>query len=76
MKTINHDGETWKVVSLGARRDGKVFCHLAHTFLGRHQRNGWYPVQICDWLDESVVEAAPDECNHVAKAPVDNKLVP
>lgn len=69
MKTITHDGALWKVQATGARRDGKVFCHLAHMSEGRMQRNGWVPMQICDWVDESVIEAAPAEYSN---GPVSN----
>lgn len=61
MKTINHEGGTWRVIGMGVRRDGKVFCHLSHTTVGRQQRNGWFPMQMCDWIDEAVIKAAPAE---------------
>lgn len=49
---IEHDGETWRVISLGRiREDGKVCAHLASTTRGVYQKNGFYPVQISDWLD-------------------------
>ncbi len=49
---IKHDGETWRVVSLGrVREDGKIFAHLASTTRGFHQKNGFNPVQICDWIE-------------------------
>jgi hypothetical protein len=51
MLTINHDGDTWKVLGEGATRDGKVYCHLASTTRGRQQRNGWYPIQMGDWIE-------------------------
>ena len=52
---IKHEGDTWKVMSVGARKDGMVFLHLASTTQSRQQRNGAYPIQICDWLPESVL---------------------
>lgn len=39
-KIIEHDGDTWRVLSMGTRRDGKVYCHLASTTRSRQQRNG------------------------------------
>lgn len=51
--TINHDGDTWRVLSRGAKRNGLVYCHLASTTRGRHQRNGFNPIQMCDWIEES-----------------------
>ena len=55
---IDHDGENWEILSQGARRDGKVFCHLASTTVWRVQRNGRYPKQMCDWIPEDLVDAA------------------
>lgn len=49
-KTIIHDGKEWRVLSTGSERDGKTYCHLASTNLGNWQRNGFYPLQICDWV--------------------------
>jgi hypothetical protein len=49
---INHDGDTWRVVSLGrVREDGKVMAHLASMTRGVSQRNGFYPIQINDWIE-------------------------
>jgi len=48
---IEHDGETWRVISLGCvREDGKIYAHLASTTRGFHQKNGFNPVQISDWI--------------------------
>jgi hypothetical protein len=49
--TIKHDGDTYRVLGLGVVRDGMVYCHLASTTRGRQQRNGWMPLQGCDWID-------------------------
>lgn len=54
---INHDGDTWRILSIGTRRDGKAYCHLASTTRSRKQRNGENPVQMGDWIDEAVIEA-------------------
>lgn len=56
-KTIIHDNKEWRVLSTGAERDGKTYCHLASTNLGRWQRNGFYPTQICDWVPTEAVKA-------------------
>jgi hypothetical protein len=53
---INLDGDTWRVLSTGANRDGKVYCHLASTTRFRQQKNGKNPIQMCDWVDESVLQ--------------------
>lgn len=51
MKTIDHQGDTWRVLSEGASRDdGMTFCHLASTTRFVQQRNGPYPIQACDWV--------------------------
>lgn len=55
---IQHDGKPWHVASIGARREGKAYCHLVSTTLGKWQRNGFYPIQMADWIAESVIEAA------------------
>jgi len=57
-KVIVHIGDTWKVIGVGAQRDGNTFCHLASTHRGRKQKNGWYPVQINDWVDTAVLKAS------------------
>lgn len=55
--TITHDGREWTVLSRGAERDEKTYCHLASTTLGRWQRNGFYPTQICDWVPSDKLAA-------------------
>lgn len=60
--TINHDGDTWKIVAEGATRDGKTYCHLASTTRFRQQKNGKCPVQIADWIEhERILSAAMQE---------------
>lgn len=51
-QTIQHDGDAWRVLGTGrTREDGKTYVHLASTTRGRQQRNGWYPMQMMDWVD-------------------------
>jgi hypothetical protein len=57
-KTIVHIGDAWRVVGVGAQRDGNTFCHLASTTRFRQQKNGKNPVQIGDWVDTEVLKAA------------------
>lgn len=60
MKTdpiITHDDHEYRVIGVGARRDGQTFCHLASTTIGRQQKNGWVPQQIADWVPNEVLEA-------------------
>ena len=53
MKQIKHEGDVWNLLSEGStREDGKTYCHLASTTRVVKQRNGSYPVQIADWIDE------------------------
>jgi hypothetical protein len=49
---INHDGDTWKILGVGAfsERREMVYLHLASTTRFREQKNGPNPVQIGDWL--------------------------
>lgn len=48
---VQHDGDTWRVLSFGTASEGKVFAHLASTTRGFRQKNGWCPLQINDWID-------------------------
>jgi hypothetical protein len=57
-KIIVHMGDVWRVIGVGAQRDGNTFCHLASTHRGRKQKNGWCPVQINDWVDTEVLKAS------------------
>ena len=57
-KVIVHLGDVWKVIGVGAQREGNTFCHLASTHRGRQQKNGWNPVQINDWVDTEVLKAS------------------
>lgn len=51
-KTINYDGDIWRVIGTGRTRDdGKTFCHLASTTRFRKQKNGDNPIQMCDWIE-------------------------
>lgn len=59
-KTIVHIGDAWRVIGVGAQRDGNTFCHLASVTRGRQQKNGWCPVQINDWVDTKILKAAHD----------------
>ena len=52
------DGDVWRVIGVGAQRDGNTYCHLASTTRFRQQKNGNNPIQISDWIDTSVLIAA------------------
>lgn len=56
-KIIDLDGEKWRVVGVGARRDGKVYCHLSSTTRFSQRKNGQCPIQIADFIDEGLLEA-------------------
>ena len=60
MKKINLDGDVWNVLSEGVKKDGQTFCHLASTTRGKHQKNGFYPVQSCRFVDSSLLESKSD----------------
>lgn len=55
---IQHDGDVWEILSQGATRDGKTYCHLASTTQFREQRNGRNPVQIGDWIENDRILSA------------------
>jgi hypothetical protein len=57
-KVIVHMGDTWRVIGIGAKRNGNTFCHLASTHRGNKQKNGWMPAQINDWVDNAVLQEA------------------
>lgn len=54
-ETIKHDGDEWRVLSMGLAADHTTYCHLASTTRGHQQRNGWMPLQIADWIDDSLL---------------------
>lgn len=58
---VTLDGDTWRILGAGAvREDGMTYYHLASETRGRHQRNGWVPVQICDWINLADAEDGRD----------------
>lgn len=57
-RAIVHMGRVWRVVGVGAQRDGNTFCHLASLYEFRVQKNGRVPLQINDWVDTAVLAAA------------------
>lgn len=59
-RTLVHMGEVWRVLGVGAARNGNTFCHLASLDRGRKQKNGWMPFQINDWVDSAVLAAAKE----------------
>lgn len=54
---IQHDNDTWRILGIGTKKDGKTLCHLASTTVFTHQKNGKRPKQITDWIDDHVVES-------------------
>lgn len=54
-KTIKYDNDIWRILGIGAKRDGLVYLHLASTTRFRQQRNGQYPIQMGDWLPVEVL---------------------
>lgn len=65
---IKHDGDTWRILSEGATRDGKTYCHLASTTRFRAQKNGNVPVQMCDWIDHAVILSGAIETEEKQRA--------
>lgn len=58
---ITYNNDTWQVLGQGAKRDGKTYCHLASLTTGRQQRNGWYPIQIGEWIEDAVLVLATEQ---------------
>lgn len=56
-RTITIDGDTWRVLSVGAFLNGKVLCHLASVTRNTKQRNGFMPIQMTDWIDVGLATA-------------------
>jgi hypothetical protein len=50
---IEHDGDTWRILSEGRTDGDKTFCHLASTTRFRVQKNGKNPIQMCDWIENN-----------------------
>lgn len=64
-RIIKHDGDTWRVLSVGSFRDNKVFCHLVSTTRSTERKNGAHPLQITDWIE---VETATAGFAHLFKS--------
>lgn len=58
--TLVHMGDAWRVLGVGAQREGNTFCLLAILTRGRKQKNGWCPMQINDWVDSAVLANAKE----------------
>lgn len=56
-RTITHNGDTWRVLSVGAFLNDKVLCHLASVTKGTQQRNGFMPFQMTEWIDVGLATA-------------------
>ncbi len=54
-KIIELDNDTWEVIGVGVAVDGKTYVHLASKTRGRQQKNGFYPIQICRFIDSSLL---------------------
>ncbi|HEX7324292.1 MAG TPA: hypothetical protein VF292_02920 [Rhodanobacteraceae bacterium] len=56
--TLHFDDDTWRILSVGACKDGYYTCHLASATRFRKQRNGCVPVQEQADVPMELVEAA------------------
>lgn len=54
-KIINHEGDTWEVIGVGASRDGLTYCHLRSTTRSRQAKNGAHWLQMADWIPDEVL---------------------
>lgn len=50
------DGETWKILGVGAEEEGETCLHLASTTKGVQQKNGFRPAQIMVWVDHATMD--------------------
>lgn len=66
---VEHDGDVWRILGTGVRRDGKVYCHLASTTRLRPPSEDVHPLQIGDFVDEAIVAAA------IANSEADGSLI-
>lgn len=57
VRQITHEGQVWNVLSRGAVRDGKTYCHLTHPLHGRWTKSGFYPLQMADWISNDQIAA-------------------
>ena len=56
LPTIEHDGDTWHVLSTGAEKDGKVYAHLSSATRGKAAKNGIHPASITDLIDPAKIK--------------------
>lgn len=54
--TLVHMGRAWRVLSVGAQRDGNTFCHL----ISLHEKIKGQFIQINDWIDSAVLANAKE----------------
>ena len=59
-KEVQLDGDILRVLSVGAERNGKTYCHLASTTRGFQQPNGLNPLQMVDWVPSELLEKRVD----------------
>lgn len=64
--TIEHDGDTWRVLGTGVDSGNKRLCHLASTT--RFQWNSDRPIQISDFVPIATLTAV-EVAKPVAAAP-------
>lgn len=47
---VKYDGDTWRVLAVGAQREGEIYLHLASTTRFIEQRNGKRPIQMASFV--------------------------
>ena len=72
---IEHDGDTWRVLSTGIVSGSKTLCHLAS--LTRNQWNTERPMMISDMVPTSKLvrrDATPEAAAAPARDPKDSRI--
>lgn len=54
-KIIKLDGDSWRVLSTGVIKNGQTYCHLASVTRFKKQKNGDYPIQSCQFVDNKIL---------------------
>jgi hypothetical protein len=57
-KKVSYENDIYKIIGVGGELDGQTYVHLASTTKGRQQKNGFYPNQLCGYVEDSILKTA------------------